>query len=89
MQRSRNSASPSLYKKPHRRTLSGHVGWLHRAVAAAIKVADMAPEGSVILTMLPDTGERYLSTPLFAESASRNLPVYHRCHVLRASKLLR
>ena len=24
-----------------------------------------APEGSVILAMLPDTGERYLSTPLF------------------------
>jgi cysteine synthase A len=24
-----------------------------------------APEGSVILCMLPDTGERYLSTPLF------------------------
>ena len=26
-----------------------------------------APKGSVILAMLPDTGERYLSTPLFAE----------------------
>jgi cysteine synthase A len=24
-----------------------------------------APEGSVMLVMLPDTGERYLSTPLF------------------------
>src|SRR5207237_8727977 len=30
--------------------------------AAARKVADEAPEGSVILAMLPDTGERYLST---------------------------
>ena len=33
--------------------------------AAARKVADKAPAGSVILAMLPDTGERYLSTPLF------------------------
>jgi cysteine synthase A len=34
-------------------------------VAAALKVAAEAPQGSVILAMLPDTGERYLSTPLF------------------------
>jgi cysteine synthase A len=33
--------------------------------AAATKVANEAPAGSVILAMLPDTGERYLSTPLF------------------------
>lgn len=33
--------------------------------AAALKVAADAPQGSVILAMLPDTGERYLSTPLF------------------------
>ncbi len=33
--------------------------------AAAIKAAESAPEGSVLLTMLPDTGERYLSTFLF------------------------
>src|SRR6202158_535118 len=32
---------------------------------AARKVADKAPKGSVILAMLPDTGERYLSTFLF------------------------
>ena len=31
----------------------------------AIKVAETAPAGSTILAMLPDTGERYLSTPLF------------------------
>ena len=30
-----------------------------------MKIAEKAPEGSVILCMLPDTGERYLSTPLF------------------------
>ena len=34
-------------------------------LAAGIKVAQDAPEGSVILAMLPDTGERYFSTPLF------------------------
>ncbi|HXW09034.1 MAG TPA: cysteine synthase A [Steroidobacteraceae bacterium] len=33
--------------------------------AAAIKVAEKAPQGAVLLAMLPDTGERYLSTPLF------------------------
>jgi cysteine synthase A len=33
--------------------------------AAALKVAEGAPEGSVILAMLPDTGERYLTTALF------------------------
>lgn len=33
--------------------------------AAALKVAAEAPQGSAILAMLPDTGERYLSTPLF------------------------
>jgi len=34
--------------------------------ATALDVAKTAPKGSVILTMLPDTAERYLSTPLFA-----------------------
>jgi cysteine synthase A len=34
-------------------------------LAAALKVAARAPEGSVFLAMLPDTGERYLSTILF------------------------
>ncbi len=34
-------------------------------LAAALKVAESAAEGSVILAMLPDTGERYLSTFLF------------------------
>ena len=33
--------------------------------AAARKVAEKAPKGSVLLAMLPDTGERYLSTFLF------------------------
>ena len=33
--------------------------------AAALRVAQRAPQGSVVLAMLPDTGERYLSTALF------------------------
>jgi len=33
--------------------------------AAALEVAKKAERGSVILAMLPDTGERYLSTPMF------------------------
>jgi cysteine synthase len=33
--------------------------------AAALKVANEAPQGAVLLAMLPDTGERYLSTVLF------------------------
>jgi len=52
----------------------------------ALKVAESAPEGATILCMLPDTGERYLSTPLFAdipvdmteeeEGISRSTPGY-------------
>src|SRR5580693_1893418 len=42
--------------------------------AAASKVAAEAPEGSVILAMLPDTGERYLSTPLFEGIAEGSDP---------------
>jgi cysteine synthase A len=33
--------------------------------AVAHRVAETAPAGSVILCMLPDTGERYMTTPLF------------------------
>jgi cysteine synthase A len=54
--------------------------------AAALAVAERAPSGSNILCMLPDTGERYLSTPLFADieaemneaeqSLSRSTPGY-------------
>jgi cysteine synthase len=55
-------------------------------LAAALKVAAEAPEGSTILCMIPDTGERYLSTPLFEgipevmtdaeEEISRSTPHY-------------
>jgi cysteine synthase A len=34
---------------------------------AAMKVCADAPNGSTVLAMLPDTGERYLTTPLFAD----------------------
>ncbi len=34
-------------------------------LAGALQIASEAPEGSNVLCMLPDTGERYLSTPLF------------------------
>ena len=42
--------------------------------AAALKVARDAPKGSVLLAMLPDTGERYLSTPLFEGIAEGSDP---------------
>jgi len=35
--------------------------------AAGLELAAGAPKGTTILCMLPDTGERYLSTPLFAD----------------------
>jgi len=35
--------------------------------AGALKIAAEAEKGANILCMLPDTGERYLSTPLFAD----------------------
>lgn len=34
--------------------------------AIAMQIAERAEPGTVILCMLPDTGERYLSTPMFA-----------------------
>ena len=35
--------------------------------AGALQVCNDAPKGATVLCMLPDTGERYLSTPLFAD----------------------
>jgi cysteine synthase A len=34
-------------------------------LAGALQIAKRAPQGSTVLCMLPDTGERYLTTPLF------------------------
>jgi cysteine synthase A len=42
--------------------------------AGALKVAEKAKEGATILAMLPDTGERYLSTPLFADVPAEMTP---------------
>ncbi len=42
--------------------------------AAALRVARTAPAGSVLLAILPDTAERYLSTPLFAGIAEGGDP---------------
>ncbi|HEX2216900.1 MAG TPA: PLP-dependent cysteine synthase family protein [Xanthobacteraceae bacterium] len=42
--------------------------------AGALRVAAEAPKGATILCMLPDTGERYLSTPLFADVPAEMTP---------------
>lgn len=42
--------------------------------AAAVKVAAEAPRGSTLLAMLPDTSERYLSTPLYEGIAEGSDP---------------
>ena len=36
-------------------------------LAGALQVCESAPEGSTVVCMLPDTGERYLSTPMFED----------------------
>jgi cysteine synthase A len=38
-------------------------------LAGALQVCKSAPQGSTVLCMLPDTGERYLTTPLFEDIA--------------------
>ena len=42
--------------------------------AGAMEIAKKAPKGTSILCMLPDTGERYLSTPLFADVSEEMTP---------------
>lgn len=43
-------------------------------LAGAIEIARQAPKGANVLAMLPDTGERYLSTPLFADTPAEMTP---------------
>jgi len=42
--------------------------------AGALQVCRDAPKGATVLCMLPDTGERYLSTPLFADIPAEMTP---------------
>ncbi|CAE7026940.1 cysK [Symbiodinium natans] len=39
------------------------------SIYAAVEMAKRVPEGSVLLAVIADTGERYLSTPLFSSVA--------------------
>ena len=41
-----------------------------QGVSVALQVAREAEKGATILCMLPDTAERYLTTPLFADIAA-------------------
>ena len=50
--------------------------------AGALQVCRGAPKGATVLCMLPDTGERYLSTPLFAD-----VPVEMTSEELKISEL--
>jgi cysteine synthase A len=43
-------------------------------LSGALQVCVGAPEGATVLCMLPDTGERYLSTPLFADIPAEMTP---------------
>ena len=45
------------------------IGGSYAGIAAALQVAENAEDGARILAMIPDTGERYLSTPLFDDIA--------------------
>ena len=42
--------------------------------AGALRICEEAPKGATVLCMLPDTGERYLSTPLFANVSTDMTP---------------
>ncbi len=56
--------------QPRSRAEGRHLRRHHRrrhAAPARWKSARRAAPGSTVLAMLPDTGERYLSTPLFGD----------------------
>ena len=66
----RSSRSTTCWRRDTARRLAAEEGIFvgisaGATAAAALQVAERAPEGSVVLAMLPDTGERYLSTFLF------------------------
>ena len=62
----RRGASAAARSSP-RRKASSSASPRARPSPARCKIAAEAPKGANILCMLPDTGERYLSTPLFAD----------------------
>jgi cysteine synthase A len=53
--------------------------------AAGLRIAENAEKGSVILVMLPDTGERYLSSFLFEEIETGNDDVWLAAQEANAS----
>jgi cysteine synthase len=71
-------SSTASYRFPTPRLCDTAANWRRRkeffvgitaggTFAGALHVCADAPKGAAILCMLPDTGERYLSTPLFAD----------------------
>ena len=54
-------ASPAPTEEPERVSAAGSYG----DVAAALKLAEKLGKGKTVVTILPDTAERYFSTPLF------------------------
>jgi cysteine synthase A len=54
-------------------------------LAGALQIAAKAPKGTNILAMMPDTGERYLSTPLFADIPADMTP--EEVEILKSSPM--
>ena len=54
-------------------------------LAGALQIAAKAPKGTNILAMMPDTGERYLSTPLFADIPADMTP--EEIEILKSSPM--
>ena len=70
MQSYDNGSNPLAEARPPEPTQAGWEGIFcgissGGTFAAALRVAQKAPQGSVLLAMLPDTAERYLTTALF------------------------
>ena len=53
-------------------------------LACALKKAKMLPSGSSMVVMLPDTGERYLSTPLFDDVPADSYAASHSSFTVHA-----
>ena len=64
-------AAEAIAKMPNKAELLGQIVTLIQSpgatLAGALQICAEAPDGSTVLCMLPDTGERYLSTPLFED----------------------